>query len=105
MDEINQGEILHLEKQGFSVLVLSREFFNRSGMIVACPVTGSAPADALHIPVEAGSFSGIALLEQLKSLDIRRRHFSRVGIIDFGQIQNISDAVQGIFDYYPFSGL
>ena len=105
MVKINMGEILILEKQRFPVLVLSKEFFNDSGMIIACPIVKSASEDALHISICTKELSGIALLEQLKSLDINARHFKRSGQISYDQIQNISDAVQGIFDYYPFSVL
>ena len=71
-----QGDILWLEKEEQYVLVLSREFFNQSGMSVVCPLREKAEPDALHMKI-----SGIS----------------------YEQIQDISDAVQGIFEYYPFS--
>ena len=102
MVKINMGDILRLEDTAFPILVLSKEFFNNSGMIIACPVAAHASEDALHIPVRTGDFSGIALLEQLRSLDIHARLYKKEGQISFEQVQDISDAVQGIFDYYPF---
>ena len=103
MVAIKMGEILRLKDTGFPVLVLSKEFFNNSGMIVACPIAEKAAADALHIPVHTETLTGIALIEHLKSLDIRARFYKSEGRISFEQIQDISDAVQSIFDYYPFS--
>ena len=49
--------------------------------------------------------AGTAMIEQLRSLDIKSRHYKRISEISFEQIQNISDAVQSIFDYYPPIGL
>lgn len=103
MEQISQGEILQLENGRMHVLVLSREFFNRSGLAVVCPVVEKTFEDALHTAVRTDSFSGIAQLEHLHSMDLNARYYRRVSVIPFAQMQDISDAVQGIFDYYPFS--
>ena len=71
-------------------------------MLIVCPVIKSAADAALNIPIEADTYSGYAILDQLRSIDIRARHYAVVGVIRFEQIQNISDAVQDIFDYYPY---
>lgn len=98
-----QGDILWLEKNAQYVLVLSREFFNQSGMAVVCPLRDSAEPDALHIEISCEAYTGTALLEHLRSLDLQARHYRRISSISYEQIQDISDAVQGIFDYYPYS--
>lgn len=59
--------------------------------------------DPLHIPVFTDHLKGVAKLEQLRSLDLAARHYTRLGELPFDQIQNVADAVQAIFDYYPFS--
>ena len=105
MSSVSQGDILRLEKGRFEILVLSKDFFNRSGMIIACPIVKNAPPDALHIPVCTDHFHGTACLEQLKGIDIQTRFYTRIGRIPFVQIQDIADAVQSIFDYYPYSQL
>ena len=103
METVHQGDVLFLEKNSLYVLVLSREFFNRSGLAVVCPIEQKASGDALHIAVETPVFRGIAMLEHLKSIDLQARYYRKVTEIHYEEIQNISDAVQGIFDYYPYS--
>ena len=98
-----QGDILWLEKEEQYVLVLSREFFNQSGMSVVCPLREKAEPDALHIGISSDEYNGTALLEHLRSLDLQARHYRKISVISYEQIQDISDAVQGIFDHYPFS--
>lgn len=98
-----QGDILQLESPKICILVLSKDFFNQTGMCVACPLMKTAPPDALHIPVYAEDYQGMAMLEQLRSLDLRERYYSKRAELSIDQIQNITDAVQSIFDYYPFS--
>ena len=104
MGNVHQGEILELSDKNLTILVLSRDFFNASGLAVVCPVVDRADPDALHIKIEISpGVVRTALVEQLKSLDLHARYYKTCGRIDFSQIQDISDAVQGIFDYYPFS--
>ena len=103
MEAVHQGMILKLERPEMDILVLSKDFFNASGLVITCPVLKDAIGDALHIEVTAQGYSGVACLENLKSIDIRKRHYEIKGELSFIQIQNLSDAVQGIFDYYPHS--
>ena len=98
-----QGDILWLEKEEQYVLMLGREFFNQSGMSVVCPLRENAEPDALHIGISSDEYNGTALLEHLRSLDLQARHYMKISVIPYEQIQDISDAVQGIFDYYPLS--
>ena len=103
MEMIHQGEILRLDLPSILILVLSKDFFNRSGLAIACPIRQDASEDALHISVKAEKIQGTAMLEQMRSIDLRARYYSRIDMLDFEQIQNITDAAQSIFDYYPFS--
>ena len=103
MNIVQQGSLLHLSGIDQTVLVLSREFFNRTGMLVVCPVRKNTRKAALNIQITTENFTGFAMLDQMRGIDIRARHYSTLGEIPFEQIQNISDAAQGIFDYYPFS--
>ena len=105
MQTVSQGDILRLEKSNMRILVLSKDFFNRTGMTVVCPVTDNTSPDALHLPVETDGFTGTAMLEHLKSMDLRSRFYAKLGSVSFEQIQEISDAVQSIFEYYPCSAL
>ena len=45
-----QGDILWLDKEEQYVLVLSREFFNHSGMSVVCPLRDNAKPGAFVLP-------------------------------------------------------
>ncbi len=98
----SQGEIIHLAESGRNALVVSREYFNRTGLCVLCPIVSEAAPDALHIPVCDREFSGVVLCEQLKSLDLSRRFYKSVGHLSMEQIMDITDAVQAIFDYFPY---
>jgi len=36
-------------------------------------------------------------------MKLKKRYYTVLAHLDISQIQNISDAAQGIFDYYPYS--
>ncbi len=101
---ISQGDILKVEKLSFPVLVVSKDFFNRSEQIIACPIQDRATADPLHIPVVWNDTEGIVLCEQLKLLDMQIRGYKKTGELKIESIMDIADAVQSIFDYYPYTG-
>lgn len=102
MAHVHQGEIILFEGSRQCALVLSRDFFNRSGLAVLCPVMKDVSEDALHIPVHMPDLEGTAMVEQLKTFDLNKRVYQKIGRLSYDQIQNITDAVQGIFDYYPY---
>jgi len=102
MTPIVQGDILSVERISAPVLVVSKTFFNRSEQVIACPILQDAAPDPLHIPVSAGRVQGIVLCEQVKLLDLRVRGFRKLSELRIDDIMNITDAIQSIFDYYPF---
>ncbi len=103
MLEISQGDILSVESLSFPVLVVSKNFFNQSAQVIACPVRQEASPDPLHIPIETDDISGFVLCEQLKLLDLRVRGHRKISELKLESIMDITDAIQGIFDYYPYN--
>ena len=96
---VSQGDILKIEKINQPVLVVSKNFFNESGEIIGCPVYPNGRAEALHIFIESDDIVGYVHCEKLALLDLAERGFSKIGRINIGDMINISDAIQGIFDY------
>lgn len=102
MNEIAQGDILSVEGINALILVVSKTYFNRTEQIVACPVLEKASEDPLHIPVLAMNMQRIVLCEQMKLLDLRVRGYKKLTELKLEDVMNITDAIQSIFDYYPF---
>lgn len=45
---------------------------------------------------------GFVLCEQMKLLDLRVRGYKKLSELKIEDVMNIADAIQSIFDYYPF---
>ncbi|MCI6533321.1 MAG: type II toxin-antitoxin system PemK/MazF family toxin [Lachnospiraceae bacterium] len=96
---IEQGDILSVERIKGPVLVVSKNFFNASEMAIVCPIVKNAFPDPLHIEVMTKEIEGVVLCEQMKLLDLRVRGFKKIDRIKYEEVINITDAIQGIFDY------
>lgn len=99
---VHQGDILRFPNNKDAFLVLSKDFLNQTGMSILCPLITSAPIGSLRIAVSIEGYNGYTKLEALKGIDLSSRHYQVLGQLSYDQIQNVSDAVQGLFAYYPF---
>lgn len=96
---ICQGDLLKIERIKMPVLVVSKNFFNQSGEIIGCPVYRNGKPGALHIRIETEEVTGYVHCEKMALLDMNIRRYSKLGSIHRSEIIDITDAVQGIFDY------
>ena len=97
--ELHQGDILKIENIRVPVLVVSKDFFNQTGEIIGCPIYPAGEAWPLHIPVHTDRTEGFVQCEKLALMDLNVRGWSQMDRIPMADIINITDAVQGIFDY------
>ena len=98
-ESLHQGDIIKVEKINKPVLVVSKDFFNQTGEIIGCPIFDEGIEGPLHIRIKAETVEGYVQCEKLALLDLNVRGFSKVDRIHMSDIINITDAIQGIFDY------
>lgn len=98
-DALHQGDIIKIESIKIPVLVASKDFFNKTGQIVGCPIFQNSVPGPLHIKIRTDSTEGYVQCEKLALLDLNVRGFSKNDKISKEDIINITDAIQGIFDY------
>ena len=96
---IEQGDMLRVGGITHPIIVVSNNFFNQSGKIIGCPIVKNAIEGPLHIKLKDSTIEGFVLCEQVKYLDLKARHFSKLSATHYFDIMNISDAVMGMFDY------
>lgn len=102
MNDFFQGDIIKIagfRKQLF-VIVSKNAFIKATGIFHVCPVIQDVPAGPIHIPVigKHGE-SGTVICEQIKAIDPKARGCNKVDVLAYGDIMNVSDTVQGIFEY------
>ncbi len=103
MIRFEQGDILAVEKISEPVLVVSKNFFNKTEQAIVCPISREALDDPLHIDIKTDEITGKVMCEHMKLIDLRYRGYKIVSLVGYSDIMNITDAIQGIFDYYPIN--
>lgn len=97
--ELNQGDILKIERIKHPVLIVSKNFFNTSGEIIGCPIYESGTDGPLHIRVDTDEIQGYVQCEKLALLDLKIRGHKKISKVTLNDRINLVDAIQGIFDY------
>jgi mRNA-degrading endonuclease toxin of MazEF toxin-antitoxin module len=98
-EELHQGDILKIEHIKKPVLIVSKDFFNQTFEIIGCPIFEKSEAGPLHIHIKTEDVEGYVQCEKMTLLDLNIRGYSKIGRIQYPDIINITDAIQGIFDY------
>ena len=94
-----QGDILKVASIQYPLVGGSKNFFNESGMVMACPILRDAVCGPLRIRTSNAETPGYVYCEQLRIVDLNTRQFSRTGFIPLQELMDIMDAIQSIFDY------
>ena len=99
MEHLHQGDILKIEKIKHPVLVVSKDFFNTCGEIIGCPIIRDSIPGPLHIWMSTEENEGYIQCEKLALLDLSVRGYKKTDRLPIFEMMNVSDAIQGIFEY------
>ena len=99
MTIVEQGDLLKVDGVTHPVIVVSNNFFNKSGRVIACPILKKAVPGPLHIALSESVVEGFVLCEQVRYLDLTARHYAKLSQAHYFEIMDISDAVMGMFEY------
>ena len=101
MKDFNQGDIIKVN--GFKspfVIVSSNDFIKATKMCHVCPFVEGISAGPIHVQAIASKgLIGTAVCEQLKLIDLAERTCTKMDRLHYPDIMNISDVIQGIFEY------
>ena len=90
---------IKVEKIKPPVLVVSKDFFNESGEIIGCPIIADSNEGPLHIWTSTKEVEGYVQCEKIALLDLSVRGYKIIDSMPLSELINISDAIQGIFEY------
>ena len=98
---IGQGDIITVEGFHNKFLVVSKNaFIKATGIFHACPILENVQRGPIHIQIVGKKkTSGIVICEQIKFLDPSARGCMPVDSIPYETIMDVSDVIQGIFEY------
>ena len=99
MIKVKQGDVLKVPSIQYPVVVVSKNFFNESGLVMACPILPETVRSPLRIRCESIRTPGYVYCDQVRSVDLNKRRFTKIDVLSYYELIDIADAIQGIFDY------
>ena len=99
MLKAEQGDVLKVSSLPYPFVVVSKNFFNESGLVMGCPILPEAIPGPLRIHCESIQKPGYIYCEQMRLVDLNIRRFSKIDSVSFNDMIDIADAIQSIFDY------
>lgn len=101
MNDFAQGDVIKISGYANEFIIVSKNAFIKATQAFhVCPVLEGYPDGPLHIPVIGKKQgTGTVICEQLKLIDPSVRNCSKVDYVSYDMIMNVSDALQGIFEY------
>ncbi len=102
MKDFSQGDLVKISGFKNLFLIVSKNAFIKStGMFHVCPAVTGIKQGPLHIEAESlvDKKAVTILCEQIKLIDPKERRVSTSDRISYSDKMEISDALQGIFEY------
>lgn len=99
--DLHQGDIIRITGYKNNFIIVSKNSFIRSTNVFhVCPILEDISGGPLHIQVQGNNkIKGTVLCEQIKLIDPTVRACNRVDRISYEILMNLSDAIQGVFEY------
>ena len=94
---VKQGDIIKLADPNCLALVISKDSYNETGHVIACPVIKNKPDATLSLEIKDGSY---ALCDNLRRLDLNTRSYHVAYNISMSKMIYVVDMVQSMFDYF-----
>ncbi|MCR5054434.1 MAG: hypothetical protein K6A69_06310 [Lachnospiraceae bacterium] len=101
MSSFSQGDLIKISGINYYLLVTSKNaFINATGVFHVVPVVENIGPGPTHVEINgAKEIKGAAICEQVKLIDPRVRRCSLKDRIPYKEIMEVSDVIQGIFEY------
>ena len=95
MRDICQGDVVRVGGFGKTLFVVTSKnaFIKATGYLHVCPMLADA-----EVKGKKNTF-GTVICEQVKLIDPVARGINRIDRLSYDDVMNISDVIQGIFEY------
>lgn len=101
MNKFSQGDVIKVDgRKNYFLIVSNNTFISYTGMFHISPIVNDATKGPLHIEAICSDVcEGTAICEQIQLINPEKVSCKKAGRLSYDQVMNISDAIQGIFEY------
>ena len=93
-----QGDIIKIEKVNNPVVVVSKEFFNKSDMVWVCPVLDKCNVAPLTVSFDLLGEEKYVSCDQITNFDLSVRGSKKIGELSLIDKMTVSDIIIGIVE-------
>ncbi len=94
---IEQGDIIKIEGIRLPALVVSKNLYNESGHVIACPIVPGPVSGTFAYPIPKDDF---VLYDNLRQFDLETRGYTVTGKVPLADLIRITDRAQSLLDYF-----
>ena len=102
MIQASQGDIIKVNgyKNQLFLITSKNSYIKATGTFHICPIISNKYLGPTHIEINGiKGTEGLVACEQLKLIDPSARSFTPTDHISYYQLMEVSDTIQGIFEY------
>ena len=101
MNDFHQGDIIKINGyKNYFLIISNNAFIKATSVFHVSPIISNIQSGPLHIVINGTQkTTGTVVCEQIKLIDPDARSCVKTDNIPYNEIMNISDALQGIFEY------
>lgn len=101
MNDFCQGDVIKISGLKDKYIIISNNSFIKNyNCFHICPTIQGDNESPIHPLIRTNLGSNyLAICEQVKLIDPHGRACTKIGRLDFFDIQNVSDIIQGLFEY------
>ena len=96
---VNQGDIITVRGIEFPVLVVSNDYYNKSGTVIACPVVKDDPNITFQVHIDTQQTAGYVCCDNMKQLNLEKRGYTARGSISVAGLLQVLDRIHSVFEF------
>ena len=96
---VNQGEIITITGIDIPMLVISKNTYNKTGMLIACPIVKKKMDYTLSVHIDTPALKGYVICDSPRQFNWKKRGIFSKGSIPYKKLIQVLDMFNSIFDY------
>lgn len=76
-----------------AIVVSPKSYNSASGLVLLCPITSQSKGYPFEVSIDTKNISGVALTDQIRSIDWRERKVKYVGSVDLDTTLDIYEKI------------
>lgn len=96
---VEQGDIITIRDIRYPMLVVSKDTYNKTGHLIACPILPPQDGKGVCVSIEVPTISGYVMCDNPRQFDWSARGVFIKGHAPLAVILTVLDMIQSLFEF------